>query len=269
MDTTYWHKQTESEPLYPDLLWSRPENKRHAGKLLIIGGNSSGFATVAESYNAAVKSGAGAVRVLLPDILQKTVGLDSLKSDFAPSTPSGGFSGRALAEFLSASSWPDGVLLAGDFGRNAETAIVLERFIGSFDGQITLANDAIDNFVKLPEILFSRSNTTLVVNLSQLQLLVRNLPVDKPITFQMNLLQLIETMHDLSSTYLANIVTAHQHQIIVAAAGQVSTTKLQPEPNRWQTGTAARMAVWWLQNPSRAFAALCTGAVWRSEHLQL
>ena len=55
------------------MLWSRPENKKHAGKLLVVGGNAQGFAAAAEGYSYADKAGAGTVRVLLPDSLQKTV----------------------------------------------------------------------------------------------------------------------------------------------------------------------------------------------------
>ena len=45
MNHDYWHKQTSSKPLFPELIWSRPENRQLAGKLLIIGGNLHGFAT--------------------------------------------------------------------------------------------------------------------------------------------------------------------------------------------------------------------------------
>ena len=53
MDRTYWHKQTVEKPLFPDILWSRPQNKRQAGKLLIVGGHAESFAAVGEAYAAA------------------------------------------------------------------------------------------------------------------------------------------------------------------------------------------------------------------------
>ena len=43
---TYWHKQG-TKPLYPDVIWSKPENKQAAGKLLIIGGHAYGFSAPA------------------------------------------------------------------------------------------------------------------------------------------------------------------------------------------------------------------------------
>src|SRR3954462_7666379 len=113
MDRTYWHKQTPDKPLFPDLLWSRPENKRQAGKLLIVGGNTHGFAAAGEAYAEAIKAGIGTARVLLPDGLQKTVGRVFEAGEYAPSTPSGSFGRQALAELLSLSRWADGTLLAG------------------------------------------------------------------------------------------------------------------------------------------------------------
>ena len=60
-------------PLFPDVEWSRPEQRTMRGRLGIIGGNKLGFAGVAEAYTTALQAGAGEVRVLLPDILKKTM----------------------------------------------------------------------------------------------------------------------------------------------------------------------------------------------------
>src|SRR5882757_7834828 len=120
MEQTYWHKQAIDKPLFPELLWSRPENKSFAGKLLIIGGNAHGFAAPAEAYVAAEKAGIGTTRILLPDSLQKTVGKLFAPAEFATSNPSGGFAQTSLAEALALSDWADGILVAGDTGRNSE-----------------------------------------------------------------------------------------------------------------------------------------------------
>ncbi|MDO8591435.1 MAG: hypothetical protein Q7R60_00720, partial [bacterium] len=85
MANTYWLKQTKDKPLFPDLLWSRPENKRLAGKLLVVGGNLYGFSAPGTAYGAALKAGVGTARVLLPDKLQKTVGKLIPEAEFVPS----------------------------------------------------------------------------------------------------------------------------------------------------------------------------------------
>src|SRR5258708_2443063 len=97
MDRTYWHKQG-SEPLFPDLVWSRPETKQTAGKLLIIGGNVHGFSAVGNAYTEAIKAGIGTVRIILPDVLRKTVSKLLPEADFTASTPSGSFGQKALAD---------------------------------------------------------------------------------------------------------------------------------------------------------------------------
>jgi NAD(P)H-hydrate repair Nnr-like enzyme with NAD(P)H-hydrate dehydratase domain len=95
MENTNWLKQVADKPLFPDLLWSRPENKRQAGKLLIVGGNLHGFAVPMAAYNAATAAGIGSARVILPEKLKKALGTSFTEAEFAPSTPSGSLSRQA------------------------------------------------------------------------------------------------------------------------------------------------------------------------------
>lgn len=259
-DKPYWHRQTPDQPLFPDLLWSRPENRRQAGKLLIMGGNAHGFAAAAEAYNTAVGAGIGTARVLLPDSLQKTVGKVLEAGEYAPSTPSGSFARKALAEVLAMAGWADSLLLAGDFGRNSETAVVLEQLLGKYDGQLTLAKDAVDYFARTARPLVERENTLLVLSFAQLQKLAAGAGVTKAFTFNMDMLRLIDALHEFTSSRPAAIITKHLDTIFVAADGQVSSTKLAQDREIWRVRTAAQASVWWLQNPGKPFEAL-TSAV--------
>lgn len=258
MDTTYWHKQLCDKPLFPELLWSRPENKRAAGKLLIIGGNAHGFAAPAEAYAEAVKAGIGTARVLLPSAIQKIVGGFFDSAFFAPSTPSGSFNQLAVAECLEHSAWADGVLLAGDLGRNSETAILLEKFISKYSGQLTITKDVIDYFKDVPKLLLERPDTLLVVSMAQLQKLAMQAAYSQAFTFDMSLIQLVDALRHFSEHFRANIVIKHLDQIALAVNGQVSTTKLLENIEIWRVKTAAHGAVWWLQNPGKHFEAITT-----------
>ena len=60
MNTDYWQKQAD-EPLFPDILWSRPENKAGAGKLAIVGGNAHAFSAPGMAYDMTLQAGAGVV----------------------------------------------------------------------------------------------------------------------------------------------------------------------------------------------------------------
>jgi ADP-dependent NAD(P)H-hydrate dehydratase / NAD(P)H-hydrate epimerase len=152
----YWQKQSSDKPLYDDLLWSRPETRKARGKLLIIGGNSFGFAAVNETFVHGMKAGIGESRALLPEAVRKVVGNIFEQAEFGASNPSGGFSQQALGEWLEQAMWADGVIMPGDFGRNSETAIVTENFIKKYSGQLTVARDALDYFKDTPQLLFER-----------------------------------------------------------------------------------------------------------------
>ena len=252
----YWHKQTLNKPLFPNLQWSRPENRAHAGKLLIAGGNAHGFAAAGEAYGEAAKAGIGTARVLLPSSLQKTVGRVFEAGEYAPSTPSGSFSKQSIAEFCDLAAWANAVLLAGDFGRNSETAITLEQFITKYSGQLTVTKDAVDYFVGNPAAILTRPDTLLVLSFAQLQKIATNARFAQTFTFDMDFLRLIDLLHEFTTQHSAHIIVRHNDTLFVAVNGQVSTTKVPDEPKVWRVKTAAHAAVWWLQNPQQAFKAL-------------
>lgn len=254
----YWYKQTKDTPLYPELLWSRPENKRNAGKLLIIGGNSFGFSAVGEAYQDAQKAGIGTCRVLLPEAIRKVVGLILEHAEYGASTPSGSFSQRALGEWLEHSAWADSVLIAGDLGRNSETAILVEKFLSSYSGAVTLTKDAVDYLMPIAKTFSARPNTTLVLSTAQLQKLAIALGFDQAFRLGMDLVQLVDTLHNFTTKYPLEIVVKHLDVVAVAVNGQVSTTKQEEDKEVWRVQTAALASVWRLQNPTKLFEALTT-----------
>lgn len=254
----YWQKQTPGKPLFPELEWSKPENKLHAGKLTIIGGNLHGFSAPATAFTEAEKAGIGSTRVVLPNAIQKTVGSFMPEADFAPSTPSGSFAAAALDTWLEHAGWADAVLLAGDLGRNSETAIVLEKFLAKYPGMIIITKDALDYCLETPQLVLGRADTTVVASFAQLQKLAKNTPFTKAFTFEMGLVQLVEHLHEFTTTSGTHIMTKYHDTFVVASNGRVSTTKAENNDDIWRTKTAARAAVWQLQHPTSAFEALTT-----------
>ena len=235
-------------------MWSRPENKLHAGKLLIIGGNLHGFASPAEAYEEAQKAGIGTARVILPNKLQKTVGKIFTAGEYAPSTPSGSFAVQALAELLDMAAWSDGVMLASNFGRNSETAILLEQFIEKYTGQLTLAGDSVDYFLSEPVRLLARPETTLILNLSQLQKLTASARFTKAFTSDMGLLKLVDTLQEFTSMHSANFIIQYENTVGSAAKNQVCTTEnLKGDISEVKLGT--HIATWWIQNPTKPLEA--------------
>jgi hypothetical protein len=256
---TYWQKQTKDSPLFGELLWSRPENRRHAGKLLVLGGNLHGFSDPASVYNQAAKAGIGTCRVLLPEALHKTVGQLFPAADYAASTAaSGGFARAALDEWLSQSAWADGAVLAGNFGHNSETSILIESYAQKYGGQLTLVNDTVDYALDTPELFLARPETTLVLTMPQLQKLAVAAKLTKPVVSTLALLQLVEVLHDFTQQHSANIVTYHDDTILVAVNGRISSTRMSSAD---LTTIAAHTAVWWLQNPSKPYEAITTALI--------
>lgn len=258
MDDPYWRKQQLKHPLFPEMEWSRPENKMHAGKLLIIGGNAYGFSAPAEAYAESIRAGIGSARALLPDSIQKLVGIIIEQAAFAPSTPSGSFSQKALIDFLQESEWADGVLVAGELGRNSETAITLEKFLLKSSVAVTITRDAVDYCTSAPQSILHRENTLLVLSLSQLQRLGIATSFEMPVAFSMDLLHLVEWLHVFTNRFPIYLIVKHLDTIFVAVGGQVSTTKIRSSREAWRLKTAAHASVWWLQNTKKPFEALTT-----------
>lgn len=259
MDRDYWLRQEQNKPLYPDMQWSRPENRMTAGKLLIVGGNLHGFAAPAEAYNESVKAGVGTVRVLLPAAIQKIVGQILVDGEYAHSTPSGSFSQKALNDLLLCANWSDAVLFAGDLGRNSETAILLEKFLLKSPVAVTLAKDCVDYAVATPSSVLERPvPTMLVLSLSQLQRLGIAAHFPKAVTFSMGVLHLAEWLHEFTAAYPVQIIVKHHNQLMAAVEGQVSSTRLESDLPIWRVKAGAHAAVWWLQNPQRPFKAITT-----------
>jgi len=252
METTNWLRQTADKPLFPDVLWSRPENKRHAGKLLIVGGHAQSFSAVSAAFIAASKAGAGTVRILLPDSLQKTLGRTLAEAEFAASTPIGSFSQKALGHLLDLSDWSDAVLLAGDLGKNSETAILLEKFIDKYSGLLCLAGDSIDYFINRAGSILDRSDTLVIAEIGQLQKLAQPRAA---IRQQADLAQLVNTLSIFTDGIAAEIITFHERQIVVAK-GKVSTTKFNKEINREEL--AAYAVTWLIQQPAVPFESITT-----------
>lgn len=251
----YWHRQSPDKPLYPDIEWSKPEQRAQAGRLGIIGGNKLGFAGVAEAYGTALSTGIGEVRVLLPDVLRKTIPTSITDTIFGASTPSGSLAKDASIEMQTLGSWAQQILMIGDAGRNSETAIVYEHFLQDYTGQVTMTRDAVDLVKNSARLIVERPNTLLVVSFAQLQKLFQGVYYPKILTFSMHLASLVEALHKFTITYPVSIMVLHKEYLIVAHGGEVTTTEWQNPMAIWRGTVATKAAAYWLWNPSKPLEA--------------
>jgi NAD(P)H-hydrate repair Nnr-like enzyme with NAD(P)H-hydrate dehydratase domain len=255
VDTTYWKKQTNSKPLFPDIEWSKPEQRSQAGRLGIIGGNKLGFAGVAEAYSAALQAGAGEVRVLLPDVLKKTIPATITDTLFGATNPSGSLARDAKPELQALAEWSTGILMIGDAGRNSETAITYEDFLRDYSGPLTITRDAVDLIKNSSQAIVDRPNTLLVVSFAQLQKLFQSVYYPKILTFSMQLAQIVDALHKFTITYPIAIQVLHKEHIIVASGGEVVTSEWENPMAIWRGHTAARAASYWLWHPTKPLEA--------------
>ncbi len=258
MTNEIYLKQEKNKPLFENLLWSRPENKALAGRLLIIGGNTQGFKAPATAYSLALKAGMGTIKVLLPDSLRKIVETHIEGAIFESCNSSGSFSKSALASSLEHASWADLVLLAGDFGKNSETAIFLESLIYKYKGPLVITGDSINALLIDAPVLAERSYTLVVTNLDKLQKLVMNMRYPRAIVSSISLLQLVDLLKELTTKFKIGLITNFMQHIIVAVDGNISVTKIEKEENGYSLVLASYSSTWWAQNPNKMFEALTT-----------
>lgn len=246
-----WQKQT-SNPLYPDLLWAKPVTKRGAGKLLTVGGNSHGFALVAQVYANAVKAGAGHIRTVVPDSLEKlTRGLEFI--EYAPSNLSGGFAKSALGMLLDLADWSDGVLLAGDLAKNSETTQLLDSFLMKYSGALVVDNEALTSLDTPVADLLGVESRVVLWTRRELQKAVIELKMPQAITTDTSQAGIVQVLQEITERFPASIVLYDNSTIWTASEGSISSTKSI-------SFNSAPFAVWAIQNPTKLPEALVTAA---------
>ena len=250
-DFDYWKRQSKTA-LFPEVDTWQPEQRRFAGKLLIIGGNKGAFYAAAKAMETANKMGVGEVRVLLPDSLRgKLPKIPEIY--FAKAEASGAFGKASMADMWEHLAWAEAVLIAGDLGRNAETSVAFAEFMKHCDKPVTIARDGVD--VLIPDVMnwgMRDEKTTLFLTMPQLQKLLRTLYYPKVITLSMPTNQLIETLHKFTLSFSLSLVTYHNDQIVIANDGVVVSEDINDteytQITFWDGKVMARSAVLSLWN---------------------
>ena len=215
----------------------------------------------AAAYEIAGKTGAGEVKVLLPDVIKRKLPPTMTDVIFGPSNPSGSLAREALNDLLALGNWADGLLLVGDAGRNSETAIIYEQLIHDYNGPLTITRDAVDLLKNTYATLVDRPNTLLVMSFAQAQKLFQSVYYPKVLTFSMTLSAFVEAMHKFTITYSLAVAVLHSQHLVIGFDGKVSTTPWESAMSIWRGDVATRAAVYWLWNPNKPFEATTTSLV--------
>ena len=254
LDFEYWQKQGKT-PLFPEVDSWPPEQKRFAGKLLLVGGNKGSFFAVANAMQMAVKRGVGEVRVVMPKSLKGKVP-SMPEIIFAEAEASGAFGKLALSEILLQAAWADAVVVVGELGRNAETSVMMAEFLKICDKPIYLMRDAVD--AAAADVMnwsLNETPVTLLATVPQLQKLLRTMYYPKMITLSMPTNQLVETLHKFTLSFEMTIMTFHNEQIIMAQNGEVITASMHDTGftpiNLWDGKAVVDTAILQLWNPAQ------------------
>lgn len=255
---TFWRTQEKSKPLFPDIEWNKPERRNQAGKLAIIGGNKLGFAAVADSYQTALSTGVGEVRVLLPDALRRTVPNAMTDVLFAPTNPSGSLSSEAINDVQAITGWADVVLLIGDAGRNSQTAILYEQLLKKTTSPVIIARDAIDLVQNSFHEILDNPHLIFVASFAQTQKIFRAVYYPKILTFSMQLAQFVEALHKFTITYPVTLCAFHADHLVLARGGEVITQNWSEPMAIWRGTTPAKIASYVVWSPEAPLAAAAT-----------
>ncbi len=252
----YWRRQS-TKKLFNDIDMMPPEQRRFAGKLLIIGGNKGMFFAVASALENAKRCGAGEVRALMPDALKNKVP-NAPELYFAEAESSGAFGRAALQEMLRQAEWSDAVLLIGDCGKNAETSLVFAEFMDKCQKPVFVTRDAIDAVTpSAMDWAMREYETGVFLTMPQLQKMLRTMYYPKVITLSMPTNQLVETLHKFTLSYPISVATFHNGLIIVAQNGSVVSQELAETPftpiTLWSGSLFAKAIVARLWNAEKDF----------------
>ena len=258
--------QTTTTPAYPEVIWSKPETKALAGKLLIVGGNMHSISAPSTAYIAANKAGAGEVRVVLPDATKRYFAHQHIPADimFAPSTPSGSFSAEALQPLMEYSNWADYVCIVGDISKNSETAVIIASFIRELSTALCITGDTIDTLQENAAELLLRPHTLVVPTFAQLQKYSQQSKMTTALTTTLPFQAHVAWLEEFGRTNAAAVIYKLQNSAYVAYDGNVSVTTTIQQRAHWELHTAVTAAVWIMQQPQQSFKAMTTSLVYQN-----
>lgn len=146
--------------------YSRPSDahKYSSGKVYIIAGSRglSGAALLAST--AALRSGAGLVKLGIPESLGPIAESLSLETmiEYLPETEAQSLAQTGLASLISGAEWADTVVIGPGLGRHPETMILARELIEKIEKPLVIDADALFALSENPEMLLSRKYPTLI-----------------------------------------------------------------------------------------------------------
>lgn len=154
--------------LFPDILWSRPQNihKRQAGKILIVAGSRTMAGAALLTTEAAFRTGIGLAVLAYPESLRASIQhlLPEMMSLPLPETPAGSMSRAAVPLIQKATEDTDLVAIGPGLSRNPETQGMVRELIPAIAKPMVVDADGLNAVSEgdPAQILSGRSYPTVV-----------------------------------------------------------------------------------------------------------
>lgn len=256
MDDVAWLKQSE-EPLFPDAIWSKPQQKSTAGRLLILGGYIHGFDAVGRAYEAAIESDVGEAKAAMPDKLKATLGGILPDAVYAESTPTGNLSQKSEPTIVRYLEWANGTLLI-QTGDNSQTALLVGGLLRNHSEHSFIFSDDIVQLLSedIKEHI-NQDHRLWILSFQGLQKLASIVGSQSAFISDMGLRPFVLALYEVHQLVGQPIVAIYEDTVVVAAEQQVTSTKRAKMPEL--SMLAGSLSVWWLQQPDKPLAALTSG----------
>lgn len=143
---------------------SAAAHKYSAGKVYIMAGSRGFTGAALLSATAALRSGAGLVKLALPKSLGEIGETASLETivEYLPETPEQSFASGALPLLEAGCKWADTVAIGPGLGRDPQTLDLVRKFIESCPKPLVIDADALFALIDHLEILKKRTAPTIL-----------------------------------------------------------------------------------------------------------
>ena len=226
--TNYWTEQL-AEPLFPDIIWNKPQSKIHGPHLTLIGGYRDHFANISQAYSRLLAiSTIINLELSLADSLKPLIRHLNLACPiyYLPTNKTGNLSLKAFETILEIISAISVIYLAGDLSNNSETILLIEQLIDNLTNIIFINSELLQSLLASDCNYLNKNNIVLFFNPSQLQKWLINSHFPMAFKSTMNLLSWAELLHQISLAYHFYLICTYQNQIFLAHRGQIYSQQL-------------------------------------------
>lgn len=243
---------TQHDLLHPNLFWSKPLNRNHAGRLLAAGGQRRKFSAIQQFFELSNAAGIGQCRLVLPDTLRKLIG-EVPGITYGPSTPAGSLAKAARATITEQANQSDAVMLGLDWGNNSESTMLLEACVLKLGRPLILMARDLATLYLRPNQL--HTEVLIMGDMRDLFKLARKwrVPLQVKSTEALGRAAILE---QLAETVPADY-WVWGPETLIYSRGRASLTPAAGAPT---TLAAALAGTFWVQYPGQRFEALSNAA---------